>query len=100
MFRFCSNPRNCDVMPPTEESWQAKAGPNGIDKYMWLRKLRETQPDEYFRLMVYKTQEVMPFIYTPVVGQACQEYHSLGIQTRGLYLTLNDNNWNIYAEMR
>ena len=31
--------------------------------------------------------EIMPFVYTPTVGEACETYHRLPIQTRGVYIT-------------
>ncbi len=57
---------------------------------MALRALREVSPGDYHRLMLTNGQEVLPYIYTPTVGQACQEYHTLGIKTRGLYVSLED----------
>jgi malic enzyme len=68
----------------------SEAGPRPIDKYMYLRDLRVNNTTQYYELMVKNAQQVLPFIYTPTVGQACQEYHSLGIKTRGLYLSLED----------
>jgi malate dehydrogenase (oxaloacetate-decarboxylating)(NADP+) len=35
---------------------------------------------------VAHTEEVLPFLYTPTVGEACQRYHELGVPTYGLYL--------------
>lgn len=37
-----------------------------------------------------QTEEVLPFIYTPTVGEACQRYHDLPLQTYGLYIGLED----------
>ncbi|GFR44441.1 hypothetical protein Agub_g5680 [Astrephomene gubernaculifera] len=82
-----------------EDTFLPAAGPRPIDKYMHLRELRETQPAQYHQLMVHSTEKVMPFIYTPTVGQACQEYHSLHIKTRGLYLSLEDRG-NILNKLR
>ncbi len=46
------------------------------------------------RLLLARTEEVLPFVYTPTVGEACQRYHELkqrrGLHTRGLYLSLQD----------
>ena len=36
-------------------------------------------------------RDVLPYIYTPTVGKACQEYHTLGIATRGLYLRIDQD---------
>lgn len=66
---------------------------------MALRALRELSPGGYHRLMLTHGQEVLPYIYTPTVGQACQEYHTLGIKTRGLYVSLEDRR-RILAKLR
>ncbi|QDZ22065.1 NADP-dependent malic enzyme [Chloropicon primus] len=62
----------------------------GIDKYLALRALHAKDPRGYYRLLVEHTEEVLPFIYTPTVGEACQKYSKLNIQTTGLYLSLAD----------
>jgi hypothetical protein len=36
------------------------------------------------------TEEILPYVYTPTVGEACQRYHSLGVPTYGLYLRASD----------
>ncbi|CAG9460675.1 unnamed protein product [Pedinophyceae sp. YPF-701] len=61
-----------------------------IDKYMFLRALYERSPELHFQLLMTNTEETLPFIYTPTVGEACQRYGELGIQTRGCYITPAD----------
>lgn len=39
-------------------------------------------PGLYFRLLMEATEEVLPFVYTPTVGEACQRYHTLPIPTQ------------------
>lgn len=39
-------------------------------------------PGLYFRLLMEETEEVMPYVYTPTVGEACQRYHELPIPTQ------------------
>lgn len=36
------------------------------------------------------TEDLLPFLYTPTVGEACQRYHRLPISTYGLYLRATD----------
>jgi malate dehydrogenase (oxaloacetate-decarboxylating)(NADP+) len=37
------------------------------------------------------TDKVLPFIYTPVIGEVCQQYHKIsGLQARGLYISASD----------
>eukprot|EP01023_Acetabularia_acetabulum_P045870 TRINITY_DN4674_c0_g2_i1.p1 TRINITY_DN4674_c0_g2~~TRINITY_DN4674_c0_g2_i1.p1 ORF type:complete len:556 (+),score=95.47 TRINITY_DN4674_c0_g2_i1:93-1670(+) len=64
--------------------------PVDIDRYMYLRDLQATAPDQFFKLLMRNTEEILPYIYTPTVGEACQKYHKLPIVTRGLYITLSD----------
>jgi len=57
---------------------------------MALRDLEANDPDMFHRLLQQNTTEILPFVYTPTVGEACQRYHELGIKTRGLYLNVSD----------
>lgn len=43
--------------------------------------------------------QVLPYIYTPTVGEACQKYHALPLKTHGLFLSLNDRG-RILEKMR
>ncbi len=43
------------------------------------------------RLLTEHTESVLPYIYTPTVGEACERYHTLpGLKPRGLYLSIKD----------
>ena len=58
-----------------------------IDKYVFLRRLQSENADSFYRLLMQNAMEIMPFVYTPTVGEACETYHCLPIQTRGVYIT-------------
>eukprot|EP00878_Enallax_costatus_P000281 GHUV01000353.1.p1 GENE.GHUV01000353.1~~GHUV01000353.1.p1 ORF type:complete len:585 (+),score=89.41 GHUV01000353.1:46-1755(+) len=61
-----------------------------IDKYLTLRDLVRLAPKVYYDLLLKHTEEILPYIYTPTVGEACENYHKLPLKTRGLYITLHD----------
>ncbi|GBF87516.1 NADP malic enzyme [Raphidocelis subcapitata] len=61
-----------------------------IDRYLALRDLLAADPRAYYSLLLTHTEEILPFVYTPTVGDACLQYHRLPIKTWGLYLTLDD----------
>ena len=42
------------------------------------------------RLLMQRTEEVLPFIYTPTVGEACERYHELPLKPYGVYISLED----------
>ncbi|KAJ9532221.1 hypothetical protein QJQ45_003876 [Haematococcus lacustris] len=68
-----------------------RAIPDSMGRYMFLRKLRQDDSQKFYRLMLDHTDEVLPFIYTPTVGEACERYHTLpDLKVQGLYLTLED----------
>lgn len=63
---------------------------NDIDKYTLLRHLQQDNAGLFYELMFAHTEELLPHVYTPTVGQACQEYCQRGFATRGLYITAED----------
>ncbi|KAL6757204.1 hypothetical protein V8C86DRAFT_2628574 [Haematococcus lacustris] len=77
-----------------------RAIPDSMGRYMFLRKLRQDDPQKFYRLMLDHTDEVLPFIYTPTVGEACERYHTLpDLKVQGLYLTLEDKG-NLLERLR
>jgi malate dehydrogenase (oxaloacetate-decarboxylating)(NADP+) len=65
--------------------------PNPIDRYLLLRDLCRLSPKVYYSLLLQHTEEILPYIYTPTVGEACQRYHALPLKTRGLYLRIDQH---------
>lgn len=47
-------------------------------------------PPLFSTLLIRHPEEVLPFVYTPTVGEACQRYHLLPLTPRGLYLRATD----------
>ncbi|KAJ1732954.1 hypothetical protein LPJ61_001791 [Coemansia biformis] len=45
-----------------------------LEKYIFLSWLRTTNINLFYRLVLHNLREIAPVIYTPTVGQACQEY--------------------------
>jgi malic enzyme len=61
-----------------------------IERCELLRKLQQDNAELFFQLLFQHTEELLPYVYTPTVGQACQEYCQRGFSTRGLYLSAAD----------
>jgi len=61
-----------------------------IERYIYLLALQGRNERLFYRLVIDHIDEVMPIIYTPTVGQACQEFAHIFRQPRGFYITPDD----------
>ncbi len=61
-----------------------------IERYVFLLALQGRNERLFYRLVLNNIDEIMPLIYTPTVGQACQEFAHIFRQPRGFYITPND----------
>ena len=64
--------------------------PTPILKHIYLRSLQDTNETLFYALIQSHLQEMLPIIYTPVVGQSCQRYSDLFRRPRGLYISYPD----------
>jgi len=63
-----------------------------IDKHIYLRNIQDTNETLYYRLINNHLEEIMPLIYTPTVGEACQQFSHIYRRHRGLFISYNDRN--------
>ncbi|PIA17604.1 malic enzyme [Coemansia reversa NRRL 1564] len=56
---------------------QLKKKGTDLEKYIFLSWLRNTNLDMFYRLVLGHLKEIAPIIYTPTVGQACQEFSNI-----------------------
>jgi malate dehydrogenase (oxaloacetate-decarboxylating)(NADP+) len=68
-----------------------------IDKYIFLMSLLEHNMTLFNRVLVDHLEEMMPVIYTPTVGEACQEYSHIFRRPMGVFLTAHEK--GRYAEL-
>jgi len=61
-----------------------------IQKNIKLEDLHDTNETLYHRILVDHIEEMAPLIYTPTVGQACQELSMRFRRPRGMYFTEQD----------
>lgn len=58
-----------------------------IDKHIYLRNLQDTNETLFYHLVVHHLAEMMPLIYTPVVGEACEHFSEIYRASRGLFIS-------------
>ncbi len=69
---------------------QLNAFENDMDKHIYLRNIQDTNETLFYRLVIEHLEEIMPIIYTPTVGAACQQFSRIYRRGRGVFISYND----------
>jgi len=63
---------------------------SAIERYVYLRQWCREDVKTFYEALASRPRELMPFVYTPTVGEACERYHELPCDVNGVYITAND----------
>ncbi|QKQ69442.1 NAD-dependent malic enzyme [Acinetobacter sp. 10FS3-1] len=61
-----------------------------INKHIYLRNIQDTNETLFYHLIENHLSEMMPIIYTPTVGEACQRFSDIYRRHRGIFISYPD----------
>lgn len=87
------------LLPPRYESieeqaerayMQYKSFETPINKHIYLRAIQDNNETLFYRLLTDHLEEMMPIIYTPTVGDACEKFSDIYRSSRGLFISYSE----------
>lgn len=61
-----------------------------INRHIYLRNIQDTNETLFYHLIENHLSEMMPIIYTPTVGEACQRFSDIYRRHRGVFISYAD----------
>jgi malic enzyme len=58
-----------------------------LQRYSFMRDLQDTNETLFYSLITHNIEETLPIVYTPTVGEACQQFSEIWRKPRGLFLS-------------
>ena len=72
---------------------QYSSASNDLDKHIYLRGIQDDNETMFFRLLEEHLEEMLPIIYTPTVGDACEKFSKIYRNHRGIFVSYPDRHY-------
>ena len=63
---------------------------DSLNKHIYLRAIHDNNETLFYRLVQQHLSEMMPIIYTPTVGDACEQFSDIYRSSRGLFISYEE----------
>lgn len=84
-------PRYETITEQVERAYmQYRSFANPLNKHIYLRAIQDNNETLYYRLIQEHIDEMMPIIYTPTVGDACEQFSDIYRSSRGLFIAYSE----------
>lgn len=89
------------LLPPhigtMEDQQQRRKGvldrlPTPFARYSRMRDLQDTNETLFYSLIKHYTEELLPVVYTPAVGEGCQRFSEIWRRPRGVFISYPNRN--------
>ncbi|HDG9834006.1 NAD-dependent malic enzyme [Raoultella ornithinolytica] len=82
-------PHNVETIEEqTERAWkQFSEFKRDISRHIYLRNIQDTNETLFYHLLRRHMKEMLPVIYTPTVGEACEHFSEIYRRGRGLFIS-------------
>lgn len=78
-------------LPPSEivdKNYQIVVNsPSDLERHIYLRNLQDRNETLFYALLDKYTEQIMPLVYTPTVGLACQKFGQIYRRARGVFIS-------------
>lgn len=87
------------LLPPRVESlpdqakrvlWNLDRMEDNLEKYQYIMNVAEINSQLFYYVLAENVDKMMPIVYTPTVGLACQKFGYVFQSPRGMFVTIKD----------
>jgi malate dehydrogenase (oxaloacetate-decarboxylating) len=65
---------------------------SAFSKYRLMRDLQDNNETLFYSFIAHNIEELLPIVYTPVVGEGCQRFSEIWRKPRGMFLSYPNKN--------
>lgn len=66
---------------------------SNLNRHIYLRAIQDKNETLFYRLVQDNLEEMMPIIYTPTVGEACERFSDIYRSSRGLFIAWTEREY-------